>query len=65
MARTNRIRELRLQQGLGMNALARATGLSKSVISDIENHKKNIKLKELETIAKVLGVQPNYLYKED
>ena len=65
MARTNRIRGLRLKQGMSLNALAKATGLSKSVVSEIETHKKNIRPSESEKIAKVLGVQPNDLYKED
>lgn len=57
-----------MKKGMSLNALAKATGLSKSVISDIETHKKNIKPSELEKIAKVLEVQPSDLYiyiKED
>jgi transcriptional regulator with XRE-family HTH domain len=62
MARSNKVRELRMLHKMSQTELAQKTGLSRSVISDIENHKKNIKPSELEKLAKTLDVKPDELY---
>ncbi len=51
-----RIRHLRLQQGLSMDALARKAGFTKSYVSQIENLKREPTIGTLVTIAHALDV---------
>jgi transcriptional regulator with XRE-family HTH domain len=53
---SQRIRHLRLQQGLSMGALATKAGFTKSYVSQIENLKREPTIGTLVTIAHALGV---------
>ena len=50
------IREIRLQKGINQQALADALNLDVAVISNIEKGKRDLRVKELEIISKVLGL---------
>jgi len=51
-----RIREVRQDRGLSQEKLAALAGLHRAYIGQIERGEKNIGLKNLEKIAKALGV---------
>jgi transcriptional regulator with XRE-family HTH domain len=53
---SGRIRSLRLQQRLSMDALAKKAGFTKSYVSQIENQKREPTIGTLVTIAHALGV---------
>ena len=53
---SQRIRHLRLQRGLSMEALAKRAGFTKSYVSQIENRKREPTIGTLVTIAHALGV---------
>ncbi|WP_417257375.1 helix-turn-helix domain-containing protein [Celeribacter sp.] len=53
-----RIKELRTAAGLSVQALADKAGLSRSYLNEIENGKKTINARRLETIARALSVRP-------
>jgi transcriptional regulator with XRE-family HTH domain len=65
MAKRNKVRKLRIKLGLEQMVIVRKTGLSQSVISDIELQKRNIKPNESILIAKVLKVHPDDLDDSD
>lgn len=50
------IREIRLQKGINQQALADALNLDVAVISNIEKGKRDLRVKELEIISKILGL---------
>lgn len=50
------IKELRIQKSVNQQEIADALNVDVSVISNIENGKRELKVKELEIIANVLGV---------
>lgn len=50
------IKELRIQKSVNQQEIADALNVDVSVISNIENGKRELKVKELEVIANVLGV---------
>ncbi|MDR1640667.1 MAG: helix-turn-helix domain-containing protein [Clostridiales bacterium] len=52
-----KIKELRKRQGLGLNALAKMTGVSAAHVSQIENNLAEPSLPVLRSIAKALGVE--------
>ncbi len=52
-----RIRALRNERGMTLDALAEILGRATSYVSGIENGKKDPKLNELQTIARALGVE--------
>jgi predicted transcriptional regulator/plasmid maintenance system antidote protein VapI len=56
-----RIRQLRLDRGLTLDAMGAAIGRAASQVSVIENGKRELKLGELQRIAKVLGVSMDAL----
>lgn len=57
-----RIKRLRESKGLSQSALGELIGANKQAISKYENHViKEIPLKNIEGIAKALGVSPVYL----
>lgn len=49
------VRSLRLAKGLGVRQLAKLAECSHGLISDIENHDKNVTTEQLRRIAAVLG----------
>lgn len=59
-----RIRSLRRQRGLTVQALATSCGLSKGFISQVENGRTSPSLNTLGGLAKVLGVSPALLVSE-
>jgi transcriptional regulator with XRE-family HTH domain len=55
------ILKIRKEKGIAQEVIADALGADTSVISNIENGKRELKVSELEKIAKVLGVDALYL----
>jgi len=60
-----KIRDLRLRRGLTVQQLARATGLSKGFISQIENHRTSPSLATLHDLARALDTSAAYLVVEE
>jgi transcriptional regulator with XRE-family HTH domain len=56
-----RIREIREKRGMTQENLAKAAGLSKSFLSEVENDKSNISSQMLLRIANELGASMDYL----
>ena len=56
-----KLRELRKQKGLSQEDLALKSGLHRTYISDIERGSRNLSLKNIEKIAKALGIKPQDL----
>ncbi|MDI6820897.1 MAG: helix-turn-helix transcriptional regulator [Patescibacteria group bacterium] len=52
----DKLRELRKQKGLSQEDLALKSGLHRTYISDIERGSRNLSLKNIEKIAKALGL---------
>ena len=52
----DKLRELRKQKGLSQEGLALKSGLHRTYISDIERGSRNLSLKNIEKIAKALGL---------
>ena len=52
----DKLRELRRQKGLSQEDLALKSGLHRTYISDIERGSRNLSLKNIEKIAKALGL---------
>jgi len=59
----NRIREIRLQQGLSQEELAFRCYLSKNYVSDVERGTRNVSLKSIEKFALGLQVEILELFK--
>jgi len=51
-----RVRELRARLGISQEAFADRCGLDRTYISGIERGKRNLSLRNIEVIAKALGV---------
>lgn len=59
-----RVKDLRAQKGISSQiALANKTGLDRTYIGGVERGERNIALKNIERIAKVLGVSLDELFK--
>jgi len=52
----DKLRELRKQKGLSQEDLALKSGLHRTYISDIERGSRNLSLKNIDKIAKALGL---------
>lgn len=52
----NRLRELRRAQGISQEAFAYKCGLDRTYISGIERGKRNVALRNIETIAGAFGI---------
>ena len=61
----NRIREVRLQRGIGLNELARRAGISGAYLCDIERGNRHGSSATIGRIAEVLGVNPPDLMDEE
>jgi transcriptional regulator with XRE-family HTH domain len=61
----NRLRQLRLDQGLTLKALAEKAGISDAFISRVENHKASIPIASLERLANALNVTIADLFEQD
>ena len=57
----DKLRKLRKQKGLSQEDLAFKSGLHRTYISDIERGSRNLSLKNIEKIAKALGMSPKSL----
>ena len=57
----NRIRQLREERRMTQEQLAKAAGISKGFLSDVENNNKNISAQSLLRIANTLGASVDYL----
>ena len=58
-----RIRELRKEKGLSQEAFAAECGLDRTYVSGIERGKRNVSLRNIEVIAKALGISISELTK--
>lgn len=52
-----KLKEMRQQRGLSLGQLSELTGLSKSMLSDIENGRSSPTIKTVNKLARVLGPQ--------
>ena len=59
-----RVRELRTAQGYSQEEFAAKCGLDRTYISGIERGKRNVSLRNIEVIAKALGVTVSVLTQE-
>lgn len=57
----NRIRQLRMSQGLKQPALAKKAGVAQSTISDLENDKKGASADIIQALAQALNTTQDYL----
>lgn len=57
-----KIRNLRKGKGISQEELAFRSGLHRTYISDIERGARNVSLKNIEKIAKALGVKSQILF---
>ena len=57
----DKLREIRKQKSLSQEKLAFKCGLHRTYISDIERGSRNVSLKNIEKIAKALGISPKSL----
>lgn len=57
----DRLRDLRKQKGLSQEEVASKSELHRTYISDIERGSRNVSLRNIEKIAKALGVAPKSL----
>lgn len=57
-----KIRNLRKEKGISQEELAFRSGLHRTYISDIERGSRNVSLKNIEKIAKALGVKSQILF---
>lgn len=57
----NRIRQLRMSQGLKQPALAKKAGVAQSTISDLENDKKSASADIIQALAQALNTTQDYL----
>ena len=57
----DKLRQIRKQKGLSQEKLALKCGLHRTYISDIERGSRNVSLKNIEKIAKALGISPKAL----
>ena len=64
MTQVNRIREIRLNQGMTMKELAQRAGISAAYLSDIERGNRNGKRQTLCRIANGLGVMLSELFEK-
>ena len=58
-----RVRDLRKAKGLSQEAFAAECGLDRTYISGIERGRRNVSLRNIEVIAKVLGIPISELMK--
>jgi len=58
-----KVRELRKQNNLSQEGLARKAGLHRTYISDIERGNRNVSLGNIKKIAEALNVQTYFLLK--
>ena len=58
------LKELRTNKGLTQEQLAKKAGISPTYVSKIEKGGANPSLPVLETLAKILNVEPTYFFKE-
>lgn len=57
----NKLREFRKQKGFSQEKLAFKCDLHRTYISDIERGSRNVSLKNIDKIAKALGIPPKLL----
>jgi transcriptional regulator with XRE-family HTH domain len=57
------LKEIRLDKGITQTSIAKALGVDRSFVSNIENGKTNPTLSTITNIAKALGVSTNELLK--
>jgi transcriptional regulator with XRE-family HTH domain len=59
-----RIRELRLKKGLSQEAFAHLCNLDRTYISGIERGVRNVSLRNIDVMAKALGLDISLLFKD-
>ena len=60
-----KLRKLRRERALSQQDIERETGVSQGTLSDLEQGKRGARASTLRKLAKVLGVQPKELMKEE
>ena len=60
----HRLRELRQRRGVSQEAFADECGLDRTYISGIERGKRNVALRNIEAIAKALGISVSSLLED-
>jgi len=61
----DKVRELRIKEGLSQEQLAELSGLHRTYISSLELGKRNVSLINIFALAKALGVTPDKLLKPE
>lgn len=61
----DRIRALRVAQGISQERLAEASGLHRTYVSSLERGQRNVGLDNIHALADALGVEPARLFDED
>jgi transcriptional regulator with XRE-family HTH domain len=56
-----KVRKIRKQKNLSQEELAFRSGLHRTYISDIERGGRNVSIKNIEKIARALGIKPSEL----
>ncbi len=56
-----RIKQLRKEKGISQEELAFKAGLHRTYMSDVERGTRNVSIRNIEKIAKALGVTPSKL----
>lgn len=57
--------QVRMDRGVTLEELSEMTGIGKTTINEIENQNRDIKLRQLEKIAKALDMKMRDLYESE
>nr|DAW90263.1 MAG TPA: helix-turn-helix domain protein [Bacteriophage sp.] len=58
----NKVRAIRTEQGMSISALSRKTGISRSIIYQLEYGKRDVQISTAQRIAAALGCTLNDLF---
>lgn len=57
-----RLRALRLERGISQESLANAADLDRSYVGGVERGERNVSLRNIDRLARALGVSPKDLF---